>query len=166
MPDRPAVRARSLHALVLVAAVLVGGSTLPADAVSFPRGDHVDDLASLTTEPDDFISRLPEGMTLEANLAREAAAHAFADVGADRVRIARDDDFPDSLAAGGLLDDSPLLLVSGDGPLSDTLTQFIADLGASRATILGGTAAVGHNVEEELGALDLEVSRLAGGTRL
>ncbi|MEE8602537.1 cell wall-binding repeat-containing protein [Euzebya tangerina] len=83
----------------------------------------------------------------------------------ETVLITRDDRFADALASGYLQDTAPLLMVPTDGPIPASVTQQITDLGATRAVILGGTAAVSAAVEAELSGQGLEVERREGGSR-
>lgn len=80
--------------------------------------------------------------------------------------VARYDAFADALTAGVLLPQAPLLLVPSQGPLPQAVSEELRRLGATQATILGGTAAVGAGVEAELGGLGLATTRLAGGDRV
>lgn len=86
---------------------------------------------------------------------------------APHVLIARDDTFADALGSGGLQAalDAPLLLTGADA-LDGRVRAELVRLGAERVTILGGPDAVSVEVEDTLTALDLEVSRLDGATRL
>ena len=85
---------------------------------------------------------------------------------ADTVLIGRDDVFADSLSSGGLQGtDSPLLLTDTDD-LSAAVEAEITRLGATDAVILGGTDAVSEEVADDLEALNLDVTRLSGATRL
>lgn len=72
----------------------------------------------------------------------------------------------DALAAGPLAAHrlAPLLLAPADG-LPAVLVEELRRLGAHRAIVVGGPAAVGPEVEAELTALGLEVVRLAGDDR-
>ena len=80
--------------------------------------------------------------------------------------------FADSIAAGGLSAENgwPILLTQTEvltGPTRDYLTGA-TDLGQTRPTrvmILGGTAAVSQDVEDELVALGFDVERVAGASR-
>ena len=86
--------------------------------------------------------------------------------GADDVVIATSRDFPDALAGTPLAAslDGPVLLVGPQGP-GPQLTNELERLGAQRAVVLGGTSAVPEDVVAGLEDLDLEVRRVAGGTR-
>lgn len=86
--------------------------------------------------------------------------------GVGRVLIARDDDFPDAMAAGVMQDDAPLLLVPGQGPLPADVRARLLELGPTEVVLLGGPAAVSDAVEAELLGLGFTVSRRQGATRL
>ena len=79
--------------------------------------------------------------------------------------VARADDFADALAgaaaAGGEL--APILLVDHDR-VPDRTAEALAELEVERVLILGGVAAVGHAVGDQLAA-DYSVARLAGADR-
>lgn len=85
---------------------------------------------------------------------------------ATTVVIASGDNFPDALSASALagLYHSPILLTSS-GTLSKQAIDQINRLGAKRAFVLGGQAAVSSSVTDELSALGLTVRRIAGGSR-
>lgn len=94
---------------------------------------------------------------------------AISEEGFDRastVVIASGDNFPDALAASSLAGalDSPILLTSGSS-LSPQTESEVRRLGATRAIILGGEAAVSRDVEARLGSLGLNVQRIAGALR-
>lgn len=82
------------------------------------------------------------------------------------VVVASGDNFPDSLSAAALAGslNAPVLLTSG-GELSSQTSAQVKALGATKAFVLGGTAAVSDNVVSELGNLGLVVKRIAGATR-
>lgn len=85
---------------------------------------------------------------------------------ADGVIIACGAQFPDALAAsslGGALD-YPILLTAADGLTNETL-GIIRMLGAKEAIIVGGTSAVGGQVEWQLETVGLSVERLGGQSR-
>lgn len=87
--------------------------------------------------------------------------------GADRVIITTGaTGNPDALVAGplGATRGGPVLLTGRD-ELPAATRDAIAQLGAGRATVLGGTAAVSGRVVSQLRAAGLEVDRIAGSTR-
>ncbi len=95
----------------------------------------------------------------------EASREAFPD-GADVVIIATGTDWPDALggsALAGVLD-GPVLLVQHDSVPASVRAE-IERLGASRAVIVGGKAAVGTAVSDAFGAAGLDVERIAGASR-
>jgi len=85
---------------------------------------------------------------------------------ADTVVIARADDYPDALAGGPLAASlgAPLLL-SDRQRLSDGVAEEAARLGAERAVLLGGVAALSPEVAADLAAAGLAVDRVAGADR-
>jgi putative cell wall-binding protein len=86
--------------------------------------------------------------------------------GSDTVLLGRIDEYADNLAGGPLAasEDAPLLYTDSDELSADTATE-IDRLGATRAIILGGTAAVSQQVEDQLRADGLTVTRLGGSNR-
>ncbi|WP_180954405.1 cell wall-binding repeat-containing protein [Bacillus sp. V5-8f] len=83
------------------------------------------------------------------------------------VVIARGDMFPDALAGGPLasMEGAPILLTR-TAALPDSVKNTIANLGAERAIILGGTGSVSANVEDELAELGVtEIERIGGADR-
>jgi putative cell wall-binding protein len=97
--------------------------------------------------------------------AAAVATEAYPD-GSDTVVLATGENFPDALAASGLAGDldAPVLLTTGDA-LSEEASAAIDDLGATDVTIVGGTAAVSDDVQNELEDMGLTVDRVAGETR-
>ena len=85
---------------------------------------------------------------------------------ASTVVLACGDNYPDALAAASLagINDSPVLLTTKDALLTQT-ADAIKLLGASKAIVLGGEAAVSHGVVDSLVGMGLEVSRIQGQTR-
>ncbi|WP_453993292.1 cell wall-binding repeat-containing protein [Bacillus nitroreducens] len=82
------------------------------------------------------------------------------------VIIANGFSFPDALAGGPLAytHDAPILLTRVTS-LSDETKAEIKRLKASKAIILGGTAAISEDVVEQLEDLGLEVERIGGKDR-
>ncbi|MBN2840086.1 MAG: cell wall-binding repeat-containing protein [Coriobacteriia bacterium] len=99
-----------------------------------------------------------------------AIAYEIADIRGvrfgDDAFVARGDDFPDALAVAPLAAGSsrPILLTR-TGDLPPVIAGTITDLGLESLSIAGGTGAVSEDVEEDLEAIALHVSRLAGGDR-
>lgn len=83
----------------------------------------------------------------------------------DTVVIARDDNFPDALAAGPLLADAPLLLTP-TSHLHDDVAAEIQRLSPRHAIVLGGTAAISPDVVVQLEGLGLDVRRIGGADRV
>ncbi len=84
----------------------------------------------------------------------------------DTVLLGRDDDFADSMASGFLQGEAPMLLVPSSGPLPADVRQRLIDLAPSQVIIVGGTEAIGQDVEDEIRALGIDVVRRSGPTRL
>ena len=109
------------------------------------------------------------GTELPAATDNVSAALAWSSLfdAAPTVLLARDDDFADSLASGGLqgLLDAPLLLTGTDA-LDERVEAELLRLGAQTVVILGGTNAVSQDVEDALTDAGYEVQRKAGTTRI
>lgn len=88
----------------------------------------------------------------------DAARHAV---------LSRDDAYPDSLAASALTKDGPLLL-TGSGALTlITAEELDRVLGpGGQVFLLGGVAAIGQSVEDQLRSDGYDVVRLAGPSRI
>ncbi len=86
--------------------------------------------------------------------------------GAATVVVASAQDFPDALAAAPLaaVDGAPILLVGTTLP--EVVAEEVVRLGATRAVVVGGPAAVPHAVVAGLEALDVTVERVAGPDRV
>lgn len=82
------------------------------------------------------------------------------------VIVASGENFPDALGASSLAGayGAPVVLTSR-GSLSAQARSEISRLRASKAFIVGGTAALSSSVESELRGMGLSVERLAGNTR-
>lgn len=81
--------------------------------------------------------------------------------------IARGDMYPDALSGGPLaaIEGAPVLLTSTNS-LPAAIQNQIADLGAERAIILGGTGSVSTNVEAQLKNLGVtDIERIGGKDR-
>jgi rare lipoprotein A len=75
--------------------------------------------------------------------------------------------WPDAVASGALAashDRLPILLTAHD-TLPQATEQALADLGASRVLLIGGTAAIDPAVERRIGELGYDVQRVAGSSR-
>jgi putative cell wall-binding protein len=86
--------------------------------------------------------------------------------GADTVVLARDSTFPDALAGAPLAyhRDAPILLNPKD-KLHQGVMARIMELGAKDVIILGGEGAISANVQKQLEASGLIVTRIGGKTR-
>lgn len=82
------------------------------------------------------------------------------------VVLARGDSFPDALAGGPLAykENAPILLTH-QASLTAKTKEEIERLNASKVIILGQTAAVSSNVEDQLRKMGLKVERIGGKTR-
>lgn len=82
------------------------------------------------------------------------------------VVLARGDSFPDALAGVPLAykENAPILLTGQNNLVADTKKE-INRLKAEQVIILGGTAAISQNVENELKSVGLTVKRIAGSGR-
>ena len=97
-----------------------------------------------------------------AAVAREVAGED----GASSAYVASGEGFADALAVGALAaaERAPVLLVrAGDVPAATA--EALADLGVSRAVVVGGSAVVAPTVEDDLRGRAVDVERLAGGER-
>jgi putative cell wall-binding protein len=85
---------------------------------------------------------------------------------ADTVFIARADDYADALTGGPLAasQDAPILLTERTR-LTGVTEAEVRRLGASRAVLLGGDAAIDEPVAARLRELGLEVTRISGANR-
>jgi putative cell wall-binding protein len=94
--------------------------------------------------------------------AARAALDAFPE-GANVAVLASGEDYPDALAAAPLAAfyDAPILL-TGRTHLPAVTHATLAELGVADVLVMGGTAAVSHDVTNTL-HIDYQVSRVAGG---
>jgi putative cell wall-binding protein len=115
-----------------------------------------------TPRPTTTFSRLSGPTRFET--AVEVSRSRFEE--ADTVFLARADDYADALAGGPLAaaEGAPILLTQRD-VLTGVTEREVQRLGASRAVLLGGEAAVGAAVAARLEALDLTVERVSGPNR-
>lgn len=86
--------------------------------------------------------------------------------GADTVLLATGADFADALAAAPLAaaEGAPILLAGRDR-LPQATADALVELGAQQVIVLGGPAAIGQAVEQQLGAAGYAVVRRAGPDR-
>ena len=82
------------------------------------------------------------------------------------VLMASGENFPDALALGPISYDQrlPLILSNGTSLTARDVAQ-LTDLGTTRVVIAGGAASVSQDVQDELTARGIAVSRVAGATR-
>ncbi len=147
-----ASRRPSATTLGAVLALLLGVVLLPA--VSPPA--HAQEVP---------VVRIQGGTPVQDAVAWSQAT--FAAGAADVVLVTRDDDFADALATGFAQHavGGPLLLTP-TASLAPEAAEEVQRLGASRAVVVGGTAAVSAQVAADLSALGLQVERIEGPTRL
>jgi len=84
----------------------------------------------------------------------------------ERVVLATGQDFPDAIAGTPLAYNlrAPILLTRSNELIEVTKNEF-KRLGAKEVIILGGTAAVGSEVEDEIKGMGMDVERIAGEDR-
>lgn len=133
--------------------------------VTVGTGDvtRVSDGARFATFSPGAVRRLSGPSRVETAAALSRDAH----VSADTVLLARADDFADALAAAPLAGvlGGPVLLTQRDA-LSAAAAAEVSRLGARRAVLLGGTVAIGSQVEQELRDAGVtSVERIAGTER-
>lgn len=182
-----ATRLLQTAAVVLSAALLFGGVN-PARAFAIPEeaedqteltageiaaataGGELDS-SELSTEEGgialaasgDYALTTIGGATRYETSASEALS-AFSS--ASTVIIASGESYVDSTAGAGLAGalNAPILLTD-PSKLPQVISDAVKRLGASKAIILGGTAAVSSNVESQLKGVVGSVERIAGATR-
>lgn len=141
------VRRASLVAVIGLLGALVSAVPVLSQAVS--------DTISVVKENEDLSN-----IEMAIRLSEETEVE---DV--DTVLIGRDDLFADSMAAGVLQADYPLLLVPPTGPVPRIVLNHLAVLNPSRAILLGGEHAILPAVQQELEDLGLIVERREGESR-
>ncbi len=139
------MRARTIGAILGVLGVLV---------IAVPVGGQ---------EADDtiFIAKDDEQPS-NAEIAARLSEGTFAT--ADRVVLARDDDFADALAAGVLQQDAPRHLVSRDG-MQPRVAERLGELAPQEVVLLGGEAALPAAIADDLTDRGYAVSRREGPSR-
>lgn len=142
----------ALDELGVTEVVLLGGTSAISEEVE-----------TALTEADYEVVRRAGADRFET--AAELALLAYPD-GADTVLFATGADFADALAAAPLsaAEDAPILL-AGATQLPAATAQALGELDPGRIIVLGGTAAVGEAVEQQLVAWGFDVTRLAGENR-
>ncbi|CAN5475698.1 hypothetical protein BH23ACT9_BH23ACT9_02240 [soil metagenome] len=140
--------ARLTAALLAVITLLAAIGAAPASSQPGPAAAVIE--LPPTTQP----------VALSIDLSRRAGSSA------GTVLLGTSGDFPDSLASGGLQGlGRPLLLTPG-AALDPDARGEIERLGATSVEVLGGTAAISEAVVDELQAAGLQVTRVAGPTRV
>lgn len=152
---------RCILSVLLTALLVLSGMPplTPDAATASPR------VVAQTATVAPLVQRLAGESRLET--AVDVSRHGWDS--ADTVIIATAHNYPDALVGGPLAAayDAPILLAEAGGLSPETLTE-ISRLGATRAFIVGGAAAVPDVVEsqlEESGFQSGSVSRLEGQTR-
>lgn len=114
------------------------------------------------------VARVGATTTTEAVAQAVAMSElAFPDE-AEHAVIARADDFADALAGSGLgFGQGPLLFTSRTGPLDPATADELERILSAGATVylMGGTAALAANIDEDVRALGFVPRRFAGETR-
>ncbi|QBI19156.1 CHRD domain-containing protein [Egibacter rhizosphaerae] len=114
--------------------------------------------------PEEIRSEGADRYETAAQTALGAFEGEAADV--DDVLLASGEDFPDALAASALAGtvEGPILLTR-QASLPDATADAIEVLDPDTVHVLGGTAAVGEEVEDAVSALDVVTNRIAGADR-
>ena len=145
---------------VLARSVALGGEITVLGGPQAVSPQVVDELRQGL--PGRTIARLagPDRYATAATIAR-----AVAPTGAERVLLARGDNPADATAAAALAsrDGLPVLLTASDR-LSGPAAEWLREVGAGRAVLLGGPAALSARVGRAVGAITRHV-RVAGPTR-
>jgi putative cell wall-binding protein len=87
---------------------------------------------------------------------------------ATSVYVATGDNFPDALTASAVAGaaDEPVILVNGTGgTLEPTTSSYLTTQKVTKATLVGGTAALIPSVQTSLQSLGITVTRLSGSDR-
>lgn len=150
-------------AVVATALVGVPESDVAAGAPTAGDGRSAAALSPSPLDPvDTGLDRLGGATRVETAVLVSNAAFPSAAT----VLIARADDYADALAGSPLAGDldAPILLTSSSALSSATATE-VQRLGASTAILLGGVAALGRQVEDDLVSRGLDVVRIGGRDR-
>jgi putative cell wall-binding protein len=153
-PDRiPAPTTAEIVRLAPERLVVLGGAAAVSDEV----------VAMLEQQTGVAAARLPGGDRY--GTAALASASAYPD-GADTVFVVTGQNFPDALAAGAAAAriDAPVLLATRDGIPAVTAAELVR-LAPGRIIVVGGSAAVGPEVEAALAAHAQVVERIARADR-
>lgn len=102
-----------------------------------------------------------------AAIANEAGVDAVGNVNGDRSAIvATGEQFPDALAGGPVSYAAGLpTILTQATTLTPTAADALDGLGIENVVLLGGTAAVSQQVEDDIKAMGIDVTRLAGADR-
>lgn len=147
-----------------------GARTEPQPDVAFPVGKGPGRPLQLPPAPSPAVYRVSAGGGTTAAVTQAVAVSqsAFADGTAAHAVLARPDGFADALTGSSLtLGVAPLLFARSAGALPpETREELLRVLPqGSVVYLLGGTAALPKELEEELRALGFEPVRVAGRTR-
>ncbi|MGI6216038.1 MAG: cell wall-binding repeat-containing protein [Coriobacteriales bacterium] len=142
-------------------------TTIDPASVKIVRGDEdVTSNYTITCETGTFKVRGSKRLYGSDRYETANAVVADTYTSAEGVIIVSGESFPDALAASSLSGalDYPILLTPTDSIKASTLDE-IRSLGATKAIICGGNAAVSSTVEWQLENSNLSVERIKGATR-
>ena len=182
---RPVIRAaadRTCYVAALRRAEHLDGGPRPSEVVLVRAGSWVVPTALVALvvglalvampvggQPRTVVTRLSAATPVEAGLV--VSRHLYADGEVDHVVLVRDDRFPDALVAGPLSGElpgtAPILFTRGE-VLDPAVREEAGRVtgGGGTVHILGGEAAVGAGVAQELEADGFVVQRVSGATRV
>ena len=159
--DVPARISQEIDRLAPAEAIILGGEAAVSEGVEAQLRDQ-----GLTTQRRAGATRIETAVQIAATDAPEATTailtRAFGDAdGGDPTQ-----GFADSLAVGALAAERgwPVLLTASD-ELSAATRDHLAASGVERVLVVGGTAAIGESVAQEVAGLVGQVERIAGPTR-
>jgi putative cell wall-binding protein len=154
----PAETSKALDDLDVTTVYLLGGTAAVSQGVEDALGERTVVRVAGANRYEtaaDIATLEAEGATAPGELA-----------GDKTVIVASGEGFADALASGPLAfaGNLPVLLTPA-GELSDAASKAIDDLGAERAVVVGGTAAVSAAVADDLEGKGVTVQRVAGANR-
>lgn len=155
-----------IHVLVAATAMLmssVAGLGVPSEAAATASESEAGFAPGEWSSPHRELARVKGPTRLETAVAVSGATTHRAST----VLLARADAYPDALAAAPLaaVHDAPLLLTHRDG-VDAAVAAELQRLRTTEVYLLGGPAALGRQVEEDLAELGIgTVRRIAGGDR-
>lgn len=144
----------------------------PDDGDEGDAGDGDEDGSGVegSDEADEDDEEAPSGVTRVSGVTRFGTAATLSEQaypnGSETAYVATGLDFADALAGGvaAARDDAPVLLVGRSGIPASTADE-LERLDPDRIVMLGGVAAAGSSVEDELGSYADQVDRVAGPDR-